>query len=90
MILTLIRSPSHSQMRITVRSSQWNKVFTVDDSHKHLEVTLPAELAEDDVEAYQEFLTRRGEVDQSIGSRVLKTKKRLRRGLRHGNNQGNV
>ena len=68
----------HPQVKITARCGSWSTVSTVDRSFKEVDVSLPADITEPNVEAFAEFLNGAGEVDESVGKIVLKTRVRSR------------
>lgn len=80
MLLTIPHNGKHRQVRVTIRSADWSTDTTLDDSHKTVEVKLPAGVEEDSVEAFAEYIDNRGEIDPSAGKAVMKTKKRINRG----------
>lgn len=56
MKVTIPQSDMHNQVKMTFRSETWEATTTVDDSHRTVEMSLPKEVNEDDVEVIAEFL----------------------------------
>lgn len=73
MKLQLPLSDLHSAVRVSAKTPKGLIETTLDNSHKTVDIDLPAGIHEDDVEVVAEFLTNQGIVDKAVEPVVLKT-----------------
>lgn len=88
MRLTIPHDLKHSAFRLTVRvAGGWSTSSQFDDSFKTVDVELPTDVSEANVEAFIEPLLQNGEVDETAVKTVLKAPQRPKRGKPSGSNK---
>jgi hypothetical protein len=69
----------NSMQRVTARATGWSWGCDLDDSHRFIDIVVPAGVAERDVEVFCSPLDVFGRVDPSRSTIVIKTKQRSRK-----------
>ena len=68
----------HSLQRVTARATGWAWQCDLDDSHRFIDIVIPDEIVESDVEVFCSPLDLFGRIDPTRSTKVIKTKVRSR------------